>query len=155
MRSTVRIALLIAVAAAAASAAGAATAPPWRAVAYSHKVSSANGQPVIHIRMPVGQVAGKRHPDGLGYRLVVRRQDGRLLRGWAGYMITCGGWKHHGRTAMGVKTPLTREIPFRAWRARSCVIDLGGNGLNGSDDVLLQLLCRSRAPKWCAPIPPN
>jgi hypothetical protein len=150
-----RLAFAVALLGLSASAAYATASPPWRVVAYSHKASSANGQPVIHIRMPVGQVAGKRQPDALGYRLVVRRQDGRLLSGWAGYMITCGGWKHHGRTAMGVKTPLTREIPFRAWRARSCVIDLGGNGLNGSDDVRLELLCRSRARKWCAPIPPN
>jgi hypothetical protein len=154
MSSFARLFLLIGMLLAASASIAAARTHPWLVVARSHKTPSMNGQPVIHVRMPVAVVAGRRRPEALAVRLVVRRQS-RYARGWFGYMITCGGWRHVARTAMQVATPLILPIPFRMSRAHFCTIDTGGSGLNGSDDVTLDVLCRARSRSSCAPIKPD
>jgi hypothetical protein len=127
---------------------------PWRVAVRSQKPHGASGQLGFHVRMAVNLVAGGRQPQALALRLVVRRNS-QYARGWFGYQILCGGWRHCGRTAMGVKTPLTVQIPFRTPRAGFCTIDAGGNGLSSSDDPTLDLLCRAKSRSWCVPIKPD
>lgn len=150
MSSFARVSLLIGMLlAASAASAGAAGSSQWHLVARAHKWPTASGMPVIHLRMPVGVVAGKRQPEALAVRLLVRRK-GLYQQGWIGYTVTCGGWRHY-RRAFRVKTPFRHEIPFRTWRARACTISTGAYSESGSDDIRLQLLCRARARSACAP----
>ena len=78
--------------------------------------------PGISLRMPVRVVAGRRQPEALAVRLLVRRQ-GQYQQGRIAYMITCGGWRQV-RTNIHAKMPFIRELPFRTWRARSCAISV-------------------------------
>ena len=147
MSSFARILLVVGMLLAASTAAGATAAtPPWQVVARSHKWPTSDGQPGFVVRMPVG----RRQPDVLAVRLLVRRQ-GRYVRGWVSYIITCGGWRQV-RTNIQGKTPFIREIPFRTWRARTCTITLGGNAFRSGEDVRLQLLCRARSRAACTPV---
>lgn len=121
----------------------------------SHKPQDWSGRPLLHVRMPVGLVAGQRQPQGLALRLVVRRH-GYLGRGSFGYQILCGGWRYWSRTPERVKTPVTLQIPFRVpRRARFCTIDAFGGSVNGSDESTLDLLCRAKSRSWCVPFKPD
>lgn len=151
MSSLARVVLVVGMLLAASTAAGAAAGtPPWQVVVRSHKWPTSDGQPGFVVRMPVGVVSGRRQPDALAVRLLVRRQ-GRYVRGWVAYTITCGGWRQV-RTNIQGKTPFVREIPFRTWRARSCTITVAGNAFRSGEDVRLQLLCRARSRAACTPV---
>src|ERR671922_505631 len=65
---------------------------PWLVVARSHKWPTVSGSPAIVIRMPVGVVNGKRQPEALAARLLVR-QNGRYRKGKLFYEVRCGGWR--------------------------------------------------------------
>ena len=136
----------------ASTAAGAATGTsPWQVVARSHKWPTANGNPTILVKMPVGVALGQRHPQALAVRLLVRRQ-GRYVGGWLGYEVRCGGWRDYRSNIHVKKTPTTLQIPFRTWRARSCTISTGAYS-SGGDDIRLQLLCRAKSRRECTPLP--
>lgn len=141
------IGMLLAASTASVAAAGT---PPWQVVARSHKWPTANGMPQIFVRMPVSAAAGRREPEALAVRLLVRRQ-GRYVPGWLRYHITCGEWRHF-RLIHVKRTPAVLEIPFRTWRARSCTIGASAYSSSGGDDIRLQLLCRARSRRSCAPL---
>ena len=138
------------VAAAAIVSAAAAGTPPWVVVAKSHKWPTTSCTPGIFIKIPVGVVNGKRRPDALAVRLLVR-QNGKFRRGSYGYDIRCGSW-HRYQRPIEVMTPAIRELPFRTWRASRCTISLFGTSARSSDDIRLQLLCRARPQTACVPI---
>jgi hypothetical protein len=106
--------------------------------------------PAIVLKMPVGVVNGKRRPQALAVRLLVR-QNGKYRRGSYAYEIRCGGW-HAYRRAVEVMTPAIRELPFRTWRASRCSLSVFATSARSSDDIRLQLLCRARPQSACAPI---
>ena len=123
---------------------------PWLVVARSHKWPTVSGSPAIVIRMPVGVVNGKRQPEALAARLLVR-QNGRYRKGKLFYEVRCGGWRQF-RQGIEVMTPAIRALPFRTWRARSCSITLGAMSARSNDDIRLQLLCRARSRSACIPL---
>jgi hypothetical protein len=149
MSSRARLSLLIAVVAAGLMASAAlAKTSPWYVVAWSHKPAGANGTPRIHVNLHVGARAGHRYPEALAVRVRARHGE-RYVPAQVGIVVTCGGYRHN--STFRAKTPVTRAIAFRTWRARSCTLDLGAYSDRGSDELTLHLLCRARVRSDCAP----
>jgi len=140
--------------------------PPWRVAVRAHKPQDWSAQALVQARMPVALIAGRRQPQALALRLVVRRHGQLGRRGYFEYSITCGGWRWGGRTAMDAKTPVTLQIPFRVPKRASgvpdaygrgprfCTIIAGGGGAAASDEYTLDLLCRAKSRGWCVPYKP-
>jgi len=163
-RLSLLVGMLLAVSTA--SAGFAAGTPSWRVAVRAHKPQDWSAQPLIQARMPVALVAGRRQPQALALRLVVRRHGQLGRQGYFEYGITCGGWRRSGRTAMDAKTPVTLQIPFRVPKRASgvpdaygrgprfCTIVAGGGGAAASDEYTLDLLCRAKSRGWCVPYKP-
>ena len=147
-----RLLLLIGLLVAVSATSAVAAVPRWVVVVRAHKGSYQNGTPLFQVKVPVGRVAAQRQPQALAVRLLVwKLYSKRWGKGFVRYQVSCGGWEHHGHTAI-IRTPVTFRIPFRTASSGFCSVSAYAMPTQGSDDVKLDLLCRAKSRRWCTPI---